>query len=160
MRATSAARHSLTAHRPNIKMPSAAMSPSAIRKPQRVMARRSSKTTAAATRSYVFHRSVRSSPYRVKRASAQVLHLENGWDVLDASGGAAVTGIGHLSTRVEQAMVKTIRRGIAYAASTMFTTDVTEDLARFLINSTDGKMSKAGFYASGMIVVYNSWNIC
>lgn len=71
-----------------------------------------------------------------------------------------MTGIGHLSTRVEQAMVKTIRRGIAYAASTMFTTDVTEDLARFLINSTDGKMSKAVFYASGMIVVYNSWNIC
>jgi adenosylmethionine-8-amino-7-oxononanoate aminotransferase len=114
------------------------------------MARRSSKPTTVANRSYVFHRSVRSTPYRIKRASAQILHLENGWDVLDASGGAAVTGIGHLSARVEQAMIKTLRRGIAYAASTMFTTDVTEDLARALITSTDGRMSKVVFYGSGM----------
>jgi adenosylmethionine-8-amino-7-oxononanoate aminotransferase len=113
------------------------------------MARRSSKPTTVANRSYVFHRSVRSTPYRIKRASAQILHLENGWDVLDASGGAAVTGIGHLSARVEQAMIKTLRRGIAYAASTMFTTDVTEDLARALITSTDGRMSKVVFYGSG-----------
>ena len=150
MRVASAACHSFSLHRSYIKMPSAAISPSAIRKPQRVMARRSSKPTTVTNRSYVFHRSVRSTPYRIKRASAQILHLDNGWDVLNASGGAAVTGIGHLSARVEQAMIKTLRRGIAYAASTMFTTDVTEDLARALITSTDGRMSKVVFYGSGM----------
>lgn len=60
-----------------------------------------------------------------------------------------MTGIGRLSTRVEQAMMKTLRRGISYVSSTMFDTDVSEDLARFLVNSTDGKMSKAVFYCSG-----------
>ncbi|KAJ4352620.1 hypothetical protein N0V95_004125 [Ascochyta clinopodiicola] len=100
-------------------------------------------------RSHLFNRSVRSTPYRIKRASAQTLHFENGWNVLDASGGAAVTGVGHLSTRVEQVMIKTLKRGIAYVTSMMFDTDVTEELARFLINSTDGRMSKAVFYCSG-----------
>ncbi|KAF2621663.1 aminotransferase [Macroventuria anomochaeta] len=130
-------------------MPSAAMAPSAIRKPQRVMARRSSRPATVATRSYLFNRSVRSTPYRIKRASAQTLHFENGWNVLDASGGAAVTGIGHLSTRVEQVMIKTLKRGIAYISSMMFDTDVAEDFARFLITTTDGKMTRAVFYSSG-----------
>lgn len=78
-----------------------------------------------------------------------MLHLENGWDVLDASGGAAVTGIGHLSARVEQAMIKTLQSGLSYVSSLMFDTAITEKLARFLVTSTDGKMSKAVFYSSG-----------
>lgn len=118
------------------------------------MARRGSKPTTVPIRSYLFNRSVRSTPYRIKRASAQTLCFENGWNVLDASGGAAVTGIGHLSTRVEQVMMKTLKRGIAYVSSTMFDTDVSEELARFLVASTDGKMSKAVFYCSGN---YKKW---
>lgn len=86
---------------------------------------------------------------RIKRASAQTLHLENGWNVLDASGGAAVTGIGHLNIRVEQAMIKTLQSGLSYVSSMMFDTDITETFARFLVNTTDGKMSKAVFYSSG-----------
>lgn len=86
---------------------------------------------------------------RIKRASAQTLHLENGWNVLDASGGAAVTGIGHLNARVEQAMIKTLQSGLSYVSSMMFDTDITETFARFLVNTTDGKMSKAVFYSSG-----------
>ncbi|XPS75608.1 hypothetical protein M3J09_007683 [Ascochyta lentis] len=125
------------------------MVPSAVRKPQRVTPRRTSRPTAVATRSQLFNRSVRSTPYRIMRASAQTLHFENGWNVLDASGGAAVTGVGHLSTRVEQAMIKTLRRGVAYVTSMMFDTDVTEDLAHFLVASTDDRMSKAVFYCSG-----------
>ena len=113
------------------------------------MARRSSKPTTVPTRSYLFNRSVRSAPFRIKRASAQTLHLENGWNVLDASGGAAVTGIGHLSVRVKQAMMKTLDSGTAYVSSMMFDTEITEDFARFLITKTDGKMSKTVFYSSG-----------
>lgn len=126
------------------------MAPSAIRKPQRVMARhRSRPTTTTAIKSCLFNRSVRSTPFRIKRASAQTLQLENGWNVLDASGGAAVSGIGHLSIRVQQAMIKTMTSGISYVTSMMFDTDVTENLARFLVNSTDGRMSKVVFYSSG-----------
>jgi adenosylmethionine-8-amino-7-oxononanoate aminotransferase len=86
---------------------------------------------------------------RIKRASAQTLHLENGWNVFDASGGAAVTGIGHLNARVEQAMIKTIQGGLSYVSSMMFDTDITETFARFLVNTTEGKMSKVVFYSSG-----------
>lgn len=130
-------------------MPAATIAPSAVRKPQRVMARRASKPSTVPSRAYLFNRSVRSAPLRIKRASAQTLHLENGWNVLDASGGAAVTGIGHLNTRVEQAMIKTIQSGLSYVSSMMFDTDITETFARFLINTTDGKMSKVVFYSSG-----------
>ncbi|KAF3050063.1 hypothetical protein E8E11_009176 [Didymella keratinophila] len=125
------------------------MAPSAVRKPQRVMARRASKPSTAPSRAYLFNRSVRSAPLRIKRASAQTLHLENGWNVLDASGGAAVTGIGHLNARVEQMMIKTLQKGLSYISSMMFDTDITETFARFLVNTTDGKMSKAVFYSSG-----------
>lgn len=62
-----------------------------------------------------------------------------------------MTGIGHLSTRVEKVMIKTLERGIAYVTSMMFDTDVTENLARFLVASTDGKMSQAVFYCSGKL---------
>ncbi|KAF1923243.1 aminotransferase class III family protein [Didymella exigua CBS 183.55] len=113
------------------------------------MARRASRPSTFPKRTYLFNRSVRSAPLRIKRASAQTLHLENGWNVLDASGGAAVTGIGHLNARVEQAMIKTIQSGLSYVSSMMFDTDVTENFARFLVTSTDGKMSKAVFYSSG-----------
>ncbi|KAH6644540.1 omega-amino acid-pyruvate aminotransferase [Boeremia exigua] len=113
------------------------------------MARRSSKPTTAPTRSYLFNRSVRSTPYRIKSASAQMLHFENGWNVLDASGGAAVTCIGHNNTRVKQAMMNTLDNGMPYISSMMFDTKVTEEFARFLVNTTDGKMTKAVFYSSG-----------
>lgn len=125
------------------------MSPSAIRKPQKVMASRASKPSNVPSRTYLFNRSVRSAPLRIKRASAQTLHLDNGWHVLDASGGAAVTGIGHLNARVEQAMIKTLQSGLSYVSSMMFDTDITETFARFLVNTTGGRMSKAVFYSSG-----------
>jgi adenosylmethionine-8-amino-7-oxononanoate aminotransferase len=130
-------------------MPAATMAPSAVRKPQRVMARRASKPSTVPSRAYLFNRSVRTAPLRIKRASAQTLHLENGWNVFDASGGAAVTGIGHLNARVEQAMIKTIQGGLSYVSSMMFDTDITETFARFLVNTTEGKMSKVVFYSSG-----------
>ncbi|KAJ4983278.1 aminotransferase [Stagonosporopsis vannaccii] len=130
-------------------MPSTTMAPSAIRKPQRVMARRSSKPATVTNRSYLFNRSVRSTPYRVKSASAQTLHLEKGWNVLDASGGAAVTCIGHHHNRIKQAIMRILDNGIPYVSSMMFDTEVTEEFARFLITTTDGKMSRAVFYSSG-----------
>ena len=46
-------------------------------------------------------------------------------------------------------MIKTMTSGISYVTSMMFDTDVTENLARFLVNSTDGRMSKVVFYSSG-----------
>ncbi|KAJ8106593.1 hypothetical protein OPT61_g9433 [Boeremia exigua] len=130
-------------------MPSATISPSAVRKPQRVMARRSSRPTTTPARSCLFNRSVRSAPLRIKSASSQTLHFENGWNVLDASGGAAVTCIGHNNARVKQAMMNALDNGVSYISSMMFDTEVTEEFARFLVASTGKKMSRAVFYSSG-----------
>lgn len=77
------------------------------------------------------------------------MHFENGWNVLDASGGAAVTCLGHHNTRVKQAIMKALDNGTPYISSMMFDTDTTEDFARFLVNTTNGRMSKAVFYSSG-----------
>lgn len=60
-----------------------------------------------------------------------------------------MTCLGHNNVRVNQAMMKTLENGIPYISSMMFDTDVTEEFARFLINTTDGQMSKAVFYSSG-----------
>lgn len=60
-----------------------------------------------------------------------------------------MTGIGHVNARVEQAMIQTIQSGLSYVSSMMFDTEITENFARFLIDTTDGKMSKAVFYSSG-----------
>lgn len=63
-----------------------------------------------------------------------------------------MTGIGHLNVRVEQTMIKTIQSGLSYVSSMMFDTDITESFARFLVTSTDGKMSKVVFYSSGRLI--------
>lgn len=46
-------------------------------------------------------------------------------------------------------MMKVLDNGTPYISSMMFDTDVTEEFARFLVNSTNGMMSKAVFYSSG-----------
>lgn len=57
--------------------------------------------------------------------------------------------LGHHNARVKQAMIKALDNGTSYISSMMFDTDVTEEFARFLVNSTNGQMSKAVFYSSG-----------
>lgn len=105
---------------------------------------------------FLFDRSVRTPPLRVLSgidgADNNTYRLEDGTQVYDASGGAAVTCIGHYNKRVEDAIVKQMRLGVSYIPSVAFYVDVAEELARLLIASTDGKMSKAVFYNSGMCV--------
>jgi adenosylmethionine-8-amino-7-oxononanoate aminotransferase len=88
-----------------------------------------------------------------------MLHLENGWNVFDATGGAAVRCLGYTNSRVKQAMNKVADNGISYISSMMFDTDVTEDFARFLVHSTNGMMSKAVFYSSGKSVPGVTWTL-
>jgi len=45
--------------------------------------------------------------------------------------------------------MKVLDNGTPYISSMMFDTEVTEEFARFLVNSTNGMMSKAVFYSSG-----------
>lgn len=47
------------------------------------------------SRSSVLHRSLHSDPIRVESAKGNYLYLSNGQKILDATGGAAVSCLGH-----------------------------------------------------------------
>jgi adenosylmethionine-8-amino-7-oxononanoate aminotransferase len=97
----------------------------------------------------LLNRSINITPLRVKGGVGNSYILEDGTEIYDASGGAAVSNIGRRSKRVETAMHKISKQGLSYIPSLGFDTNVTADLAYFMISSTNGRMRKAVFYSSG-----------
>jgi adenosylmethionine-8-amino-7-oxononanoate aminotransferase len=97
----------------------------------------------------LFNRSTRSAPHRMVGGLGNTISLSNGWKILDASGGAAVSCIGRVDERVERAVVKQMRLGLSYVSSMAFDTDVAEKLASYLTTSTNDEMTKVVFYSSG-----------
>ncbi len=57
-------------------------------------------TSTITTSSYVFHRSLNNEPLYAVRAEGNYIYLKDGRKLLDGSGGAAVTNIGHGNKRV------------------------------------------------------------
>ncbi|EKV18827.1 Aminotransferase, class III [Penicillium digitatum PHI26] len=66
---------------------------------------------------------------------------EDGTKFLDATGGAAVSCLGHGNEQVAQ-IIKDQMDQISYCHSAFFSTQVAEDLAKLLVDSTEGKLSK------------------
>lgn len=87
-------------------------------------------------------------PRTIKQASGIWLTLENGQKILDATGGAAVTAIGHGDPRVKEAIIAQLDQ-VAYCHPGFYQTDIAQDLATFLVNTTHGKMSRALLTGSG-----------
>lgn len=85
----------------------------------------------------------------VVSASGLYLTLENGQQVLDATSGAAVSGIGHGNKRVKEAIIKQLDK-VEYAHPGYFQNTPSIELAEFLVQSTQGKMSRACLLGSGM----------
>src|SRR5579862_1343793 len=100
--------------------------------------------------SALLHRDLHHDPSRVVRASGNYLTLGNGRMILDATGGAAVSCLGHGNQRVKNAIAAQLDE-VAYCHSILFTSSGTEGLARVLIDSTHGEMAKAFIVSSGMI---------
>jgi 4-aminobutyrate aminotransferase-like enzyme len=100
-------------------------------------------------------RNVRSQSLTLKRAKGIRLTVTDGkteWDVLDASGGAAVISVGHDEPRVKAAEKKLAdATGISYAASLSLTAEISVKLADFLLETTDRNMAMVGFYGSGIL---------
>ncbi|KAH9870173.1 hypothetical protein J1614_007096 [Plenodomus biglobosus] len=71
------------------------------------------------------------------------------WRVFDGSGGAAVSCIGHRDQRVVDAMKEQMSTGVTYAPAADFYTDPANDLAQWIIKSTDYLMGGVVFYGSG-----------
>lgn len=127
-----------------------------------VEAQTSEKTPA---KSAVLHRSLHSDPHRVVQAKGNYLHLSNGQKIFDATGGAAVACLGHgddrcvsyssrdatrelTRTRLQKAVMKQMDE-VSYCHSLFYATSAAEELAKSLIDSTNGEMARVFVVSSG-----------
>ncbi|PNS18272.1 hypothetical protein CAC42_7641 [Sphaceloma murrayae] len=98
--------------------------------------------------SSVLHRTLHTKPLSVLSASGPYLHLSNGQRILDATGGAAVSCLGHNEPRLRTAIASQMAE-VSYCHSLFYSTPVAESLATELISTTDGAMARAFFVSSG-----------
>ena len=103
---------------------------------------------ALPTTSAVLHRDLHKNPEQVVEASGLYLILSNKKLIIDATGGAAVSCIGHGDERVRNAVSAQITK-LDYCHSLFFSCPSSEELARILIDSTSGLMSKVFIVNSG-----------
>ena len=99
-------------------------------------------------RTTILHRHIHHKPNNVVLASGNYIHLDDGRKIFDATGGAAVSVIGHGSVRVMDAIRKQ-EQEVSYCHSMFFGTAVAESLGRALIDSTGGKMGRVFIVSSG-----------
>ncbi|MCZ4354248.1 aspartate aminotransferase family protein [Roseovarius aestuarii] len=98
--------------------------------------------------SHVFHRSAHVTPPAAIRAEGAYMVDANGRRYLDASGGAAVSCIGHGDPRVVAAVADQMAR-VDYAHSGAFTTDPAERLAERICTQAGLGVEKVYFVGSG-----------
>ncbi|KAF2431403.1 PLP-dependent transferase [Tothia fuscella] len=104
--------------------------------------------TNTTTPSHVLHRSLHHTPHAVTSASGLYLHLSNGQRILDATGGAAVSCLGHGNTCVKNAIAKQMDV-VSYCHSLFYSTNVAEELAEELCKGTGGEMTRVFVVSSG-----------
>lgn len=96
----------------------------------------------------VFHRRTASPPPRAVRAEGLSIFDAQGREYLDASGGAAVSCLGHGHPAVVAA-IKTQVETLDYAHTGFFTSGPAEDLAANLAAASGGKLPYAYFVSGG-----------
>ena len=97
---------------------------------------------------HVFHRSLLTTPPVAVRGQGLWLEDAAGQRYIDASGGAAVSCLGHGHPDVLAAMHRQIDQ-LAYAHTSFFTTEVAEQLADQLVSTAPAGMSHAYFVSGG-----------
>ena len=99
-------------------------------------------------KSRVLHRSLRETPPKAVGGDGVWLIAEDGRRVLDASGGAAVSCLGHQHPRVLEAMSKQASK-LAYAHTAFFSSEPAEALADLLVGHEPGGLAYAYFVSGG-----------
>ncbi|KAH8892603.1 alanine-glyoxylate aminotransferase AGT2 [Thozetella sp. PMI_491] len=84
----------------------------------------------------------------VESASGLYITVDDGQQILDATGGAAVSSIGHGNARVKRAIVAQLDK-FTYAHPGYFQNTISHELADLLVQSTGGKMARACLVGSG-----------
>ena len=98
--------------------------------------------------SHVFHRHVRTDPPIAVAGDGPYIVDAEGNRYLDASGGAAVSCLGHSDAEVVQAIKEQVDR-IAYAHTAFFSNRPMEALAEALIAKAPGDLSRVLFVSGG-----------
>ncbi len=96
----------------------------------------------------VFHRQLREHYPEVAGGEGCWLVDREGRRYLDASGGAAVSCLGHNHPEVQEAIVRQVRE-IAYAHTAFFTNRPMEELAEHLVARAPGDMERVYFVSGG-----------
>lgn len=99
-------------------------------------------------KSAVFHRHLDTDFLYLDKGEGNYLFTSDGRKIFDGSGGAAVSSIGWGQRRVAEAIYKQALAA-PYSATIFYTTQVAEDLCRFLVDSTNGHMARAYIVNSG-----------
>ncbi|HUN44646.1 MAG TPA: aspartate aminotransferase family protein [Acetobacteraceae bacterium] len=99
------------------------------------------------TNSRVLHRSGGQPPLAT-RGEGIYLHTEDGHAIIDASGGAAVSCLGHGNRRIAEAIGRQAAV-MAYAHTGTFSSQPAEDLAHIVLDNEPGGLSHAYFCSSG-----------
>lgn len=102
----------------------------------------------AAHSSRVLHRSLRETPLKAIGGEGVWLIGEDGRRVLDASGGAAVSCLGHQHPKILQAMARQASK-LAYAHTAFFSSEPAELLADHLVGHEPGGLAYAYFVSGG-----------
>lgn len=97
---------------------------------------------------HVFHRTPKLELPKASSAQGIELTDQDGKHYIDASGGAAVSCLGHGHPEVIAA-IKHQLDTIAYAHTSFFTTQATEDLADFLAERAPGDLNHVYFVSGG-----------
>ncbi|MDP3476254.1 aspartate aminotransferase family protein [Hydrogenophaga sp.] len=96
----------------------------------------------------IFHRSLAHDYPTAVSGQGIVIRDSEGRDYIDASGGAAVSCLGHSHPDVLKAMHAQLD-SLAYAHTSFFTTQVAEDLAAMLVEDAPAGMSHVYFLSGG-----------
>jgi adenosylmethionine-8-amino-7-oxononanoate aminotransferase len=99
-------------------------------------------------RSHVLHRSLDSDIPVAVGGNGPYIFDADGRKYLDASGGAAVSCLGHGHPRVTEAIVEQARK-LAFAHTSFFTNEPLERLADFLVERAPPGIARAGILCDG-----------
>ena len=98
--------------------------------------------------SRILHRSLRLDVPLAASGAGMTIRMADGSEVLDGSGGAAVSCLGHGHARVNAAIAAQLSR-IAYVHTGLFSNAAAEELADTLVGHQPGGLSHAYFCSSG-----------
>jgi adenosylmethionine-8-amino-7-oxononanoate aminotransferase len=97
---------------------------------------------------HLLHRSVSSPPPLAVESHGIMIRTQDGREIIDAAGGAAVSCLGHGHPAVVEAVREQVGR-LAYAHSGAFSSAPAEDLAQCLVGHAPGGLTHAYFVSSG-----------